>query len=88
MPIEGILVGQISQNRHKMYQICQISIQIQVPQNELQSAIFENLDVDNQMLGTCGQYEPFYSPLNAFFRSVIAQYFWSFFFEHPVYNTK
>ena len=40
-----------------MYQICQISIQIQVPQNEFQSEIFEKLDVDSQMLGTCGSYE-------------------------------
>ena len=45
-----------------MTQICQISIQIQVPQNEFQSEIFENNDVDNQMLGTCGSYEPFNSP--------------------------
>ena len=33
---------------------CQFSIQIQVPQNEFQSQTFENLEVDNQMMGGCG----------------------------------
>ena len=41
-------------------------------------------DADNQMLGTCGSNELFNSLLNAFFTCVIAQYFWFFFFEHPV----
>ena len=53
---------QISQNRPKITQICQISFQIRLPQNEFQSEILENLDVDNQMLGTCGSYEPFNIP--------------------------
>ena len=47
---------------HKMYQICQISIQIQVPQNEFQSEIFEKLDVDYQMLISMGKNEPFIDP--------------------------
>ena len=55
-----------------------------MPQNEIQSEIFENLDVDNQMLGTFGSYEPFNSPWNAFFNCLTAQNFWSFFFDHPV----
>ena len=33
-----------------------------MPQKEFQSEIFENLDVDNQILGTCGSYEAFNSP--------------------------
>ena len=62
MPIVGILVEQISQSRPKITQICQISIKIQVPQKEFQRDMFENLDVNNQMLATCGSYEPFNSP--------------------------
>ena len=38
------------------------------------------------MLSTCGSYEPFNSPQLAFFSCLIAQYFWSFFFDHPVFN--
>ena len=53
---------QISQRRLKVTQIAEISIQIRGPQNEFQSEIFENLDVDNQMLGTFGSHEPFNSP--------------------------
>ena len=53
---------QISQRRLKVTQIAEISIQIWGPQNEFQSEIFNNLDVDNQMLSTCGSYEPFSSP--------------------------
>ena len=53
---------QISQRRLKVTQIAEISIQIRGPQNEFQSEIFNNLDVDNQMLSTCGSYEPFNSP--------------------------
>ena len=43
------------------------------------------LDLDNQMSGTCGQYEPLFSPWNVFFSFVIVQYFISFLLEHPVY---
>ena len=75
---------EFSQSRPKITQIYQITIKMQVHQNEFQRVIFKNLDVDNQMLGTCGSYEPFNSPKNAFFSCVIAQYFWSFFFYHPV----
>ena len=67
-----------------MTQICQISIKIQVPHNELKIAKFKNPDIDYRMSGTCGQYEHLYSPLNVFFSCVIAQYFISFLFEHPV----
>ena len=84
MPIVGILVEQISQSRPKITQISQNSIKIKVPENKFQSDISDNLDVDNQMLGSCGSYELFNSPKNALFSFVIAQYFWSFFFEHPV----
>ena len=61
-PIKGLLVKPISQRRLKVTQIGEISIQIQGSQNEFQSEIFNNLDVDNQMLSTCGSYEPFNSP--------------------------
>ena len=54
-----LLMEQVSQSRPKVTLIGQISIQIQGPQNEFQSEIF---DVDNQMLSTCGLYEPFNSP--------------------------
>ena len=53
---------QISQRRLEVTQIAKISIQIRGPQNEFQSEIFNNLDVDNQMFSTCGLYEPFNSP--------------------------
>ena len=32
---------------------------MQVPQNEIQSETFENLRLENQILGTSGWYEPF-----------------------------
>ena len=57
-----LLVEQVSQSRPKVTFIGQIYIQIQGPQNEFHSEIFNNLDVDNQMLSTCGSYEPFNSP--------------------------
>ena len=60
---------------------------MQVPKNEFQRDILENLDVFYQMLGTCGLDEPLYSPKTPFLSCVIAQYFWSFFFEHPVNQT-
>ena len=50
------------ESRPKITQICQISIKIQVPHNEFQRDMFENLDINNQMLGTCGSYEPLNSP--------------------------
>ena len=52
--MRGILNEEISQRRPTITQICQISIKIQVPQNDFLRDIFENLDADNQMLGTCG----------------------------------
>ena len=66
-------------------QLCQISIQIQMSPHELKNAKFSNLYLDNQMSGTCGQYEPLFSPWNVFFSFVIVQYFISFLLEHPVY---
>ena len=51
-------------------QLCQISIQIQMPQNEFKNAKFNNPDIDNQMSGTCGQYEPLYNPWNVFYSCV------------------
>ena len=57
-----LLVEQISQSRPKVTLIGQIYIQIKGPQNEFQSEIFDNLDVDKQMLSTSGSYEPFNSP--------------------------
>ena len=60
--INMLLVEQVSQSRPKVTLIGQISIQIQGPQNEFQSKTFNNLDVDNQMLSTCGSYEPFNNP--------------------------
>ena len=57
-----LLVEQVSQSMPLVTLIGQISILIQGPQNEFQSEIFNNLDVDNQMLSTCGSYEPCNSP--------------------------
>ena len=59
----GGLWGYIcSQNLHqnkiffvKLTQISPISIKIQVPQNDFKSELFDYLDIDYQMLGTCGQ---------------------------------
>ena len=59
--MRGILMEEFCESRPKITQICQISIKIQVPHNEFQRDIFKNLDVDNQMLGTFGSYEPFNS---------------------------
>ena len=73
--MRGILNEKISQRRPTITQICQISIKIQVPQNDFHRDIFENLDADNQMLGTYGSYEHLNSSLNAIFSCVIAQYF-------------
>ena len=61
-PIVVIVVKQIYLSRQKLTQISHFFIKIHVLQNEFQSEIFENLDVDNQMLGTFGSYEPFSSP--------------------------
>ena len=61
-PIIVIVMKQIYLSRQKLTQISHFSIKIHVPQNEFQSEIIENLDVDNQMLGTFGSYEPFNSP--------------------------
>ena len=53
---------EISKTRLKITKICQISLKIQVPKNEFRKEKFENFDVDNQMLGTCGSNEPFNPP--------------------------
>ena len=45
-----------------MEEISETSLKMQVPQNEFQKEKFENFDVDNQMLGTCGSNEPFNTP--------------------------
>ena len=50
---------EISETRPKITEKCQISLKMQVPQNEFQKEKFENFDVDNQMFGTCGSNEPF-----------------------------
>ena len=55
-PIVGVLVEPISQNGYK--DPTPTSIQIQMSPHELKNAKFNNLDLDNQMSGTCGQYEP------------------------------
>ena len=52
--------------------------------NRFLSEIFENLDVDYQMLISLGKNEPFYRPRYQFFSHVIGIYFISFFVEHPV----
>ena len=58
----GILMEEFCESRPKITQICQISIKIQVPQNDFQKEIFLNFDVDIQMLDTCGSNEPFNTP--------------------------
>ena len=58
----GILMEEFCESRPKITQICQISIKIQVPHNEFQRDMFENHDIKNQILGTCGSYEPLNSP--------------------------
>ena len=44
-----------------MTQICQIFIEVQVPQNEFKIAKFKNPDIDNQMSDTCA-YDPLLYP--------------------------
>ena len=53
---------EISESRSKITQISKIYIKIQLPQNEFLRGIFENLDVDYQMLGNYGSNEPLSSP--------------------------
>ena len=67
-----------------MTNISLFSIEMQVPLNDFSSAIFKNLDVDNQMSQNCGQDEPLSWPKNAFFSCVIGIYFVAFFIDHPV----
>ena len=54
-------------------------------QNQFLSEKFENVNVGNQMSQTCGPYESINSTQRALFRGVMAPYFLSLFFEHPVY---
>ena len=46
--------------------------------------MYENLDVDYQMLINLGEHKPIYGPKYAFLRCIIGIYFLSFFIEHPV----
>ena len=52
----------IGETRPKITKICQISLKIQVPQNEFQKEKFEDFYVGNQMLCTCGSNERFNPP--------------------------
>ena len=73
-----------TQNRPKLTQTSKISLKIAESFNELKNEIIKNLDVDNQMSTSCGEYGPDISPKKAYFGCVIAIYFVSFFIEHPV----
>ena len=65
-------------------QFSQISIQKDVSQYEFLNGKFENVDVDNKMSHTCGPFEPINSIQSALFKGVMALYFLSFFYDHPV----
>ena len=78
--------GQLAKSRPKMTNISLFSIETQVPLNDFSSAIFKNLDVDNQMSQSCGQDEPLSWPKNAYFSCVIGIYFVAFFIDHPVFS--
>ena len=67
-----------------MTNIGQFSIETKVCLNDFLSDIFKNLNVDNQISLSCGQYEPNSCPKNALFSCVIGVYYVSFFFDHPV----
>ena len=69
-----------------MNKFSQILIQQDVPQNESLSGKLDNLGVDNKMSHTCGHFEPINSTQSAVFRGIMAIYFSTFFFEHPVYQ--
>ena len=62
-----------------MTNISLFSIETQVPLNDFSSAIFKNLDVDNQMSLSCGQDETLSCPKNVYFSCVIGVYFVAFF---------
>ena len=64
--------------------MCQICIKIHVSFNDLETEIFMNLEVDNEMSHSCGHYKHHISLQNANFSCVIRVYLRSFFFEHPV----
>ena len=57
----GVLVEPSSHNGFYITELCQISFQIQMLQNEFKNTKFKNPDIDNQMSGTLGQYELLYS---------------------------
>ena len=65
-------------------QFSQILIQNNVSQNEFLSGKFEKVDVDNKMSHTCGPFEPINRTQSALFKGVMALYFLSFFYDHPV----
>ena len=67
-----------------MTNICQFSIEKQVPVDDFLSDIFKNLNVDIKMSISCGQDEPLTCPKNAFFSCVIGIYFVTYFIVHPV----
>ena len=52
--------------------------------NEFENEIFKNINVNNQMSLSCGQYGPQNSPQDAYLRSLKGVYFVSFFIDHPV----
>ena len=58
---------------------------IKVSQIEILSKIMKKIDLNNQTVSTCGQLEPIFSLKYADISCVIALYFLSFFYEHPVY---
>ena len=59
-------------------------IEIKVPKIEILSEILEEKDIDNQMFTILGLEEPLFRLKYSDFSCVIALYFVSIFYDHPV----
>ena len=57
---------------------------MKVSQIAILNEILKKIDLNNQTVSTCGQLEPIFSLKYADISCVIALYFLSFFYEHPV----
>ena len=59
---------------------------MKVSQIAILNEILKKIDLNNQTVSTCGQLEPIFSLKYADISCVIALYFLSFFYEHPVFT--
>ena len=87
-PLVGLLMEPFHQSRLITAKITYFSNEIQLSLNHIWSELFEIIGVNKQMFISFGQDEPHRSPKEAYFNCVIGIYFLSFFYEHPVDESK